>query len=213
MEQYLQYEIEPPVSLPKMQEQYKAIMAMRASKKKAKEEERIHQVLNMWKRYLTLSSSDILYSFFSYFVLRRVAWWNEDVASPEAGEAFIMHAAEFGKGIDEVAKKLAEDWLQFEYGRCVSIIMTVLFDENTLDWTSKPKQISNAIAKRVRRNAKRSSSFSGGLKRRRIASRRAHSEMPSPSRRRRRTLRSAKRQFDAPHISKQIYFEFLMGIC
>jgi len=56
IDQYVQYEIEPPISLPKMNEQYWAIMNARKAKKEEKKEEKIHAVLNMWRRHQFPSS-------------------------------------------------------------------------------------------------------------------------------------------------------------
>jgi hypothetical protein len=57
---------------------------------------------------------------FSYRSNRRVAWWNEDGGSPEADEEYIIHCAEFGKGVDEVKRKLASDWLAYVYSSFVA---------------------------------------------------------------------------------------------
>jgi len=93
LDQYLQYDIEPPVTLPVIHEQWIAIMNERKHETHMKKEEKINDVLSLWKR--------------------RVAWWNEDVACSETAESYIIHCAEFGKGIDFVSKKLGLDWINF----------------------------------------------------------------------------------------------------
>jgi len=118
LEQYLKYDIEPPTALAKMREQWNAIRAERGRKKREREELKIVQVLQMWKRSVFSLSSDRLLlrhkSIRSFHLNRMLAWWNEDVTSPEFDERFTIHAAEFGKGIDAPSKFLADQWAAFQ---------------------------------------------------------------------------------------------------
>lgn len=75
LDQYLKYEIEPPLTLPEIHKQYETIMKKREKEKKTKDEEKIVVVLNMWKR--------------------RVAWWNEDPTSQETKASYIVHCTEY----------------------------------------------------------------------------------------------------------------------
>jgi hypothetical protein len=75
LDQYLKYEIEPPLTLPEIHKQYEIIMKKREREKKNKEEEKLVIVLNIWKR--------------------RVAWWNEDPTNEEAKLSYIVHCTEF----------------------------------------------------------------------------------------------------------------------
>jgi hypothetical protein len=93
LDQYLQYEIEPPQSLTVIHQQWQTIMNERRKQSHQKKEEKISDVLSLWKR--------------------RVAWWNEDIASPETSESFIIHCSDFGKGIDFITQKLASEWIKF----------------------------------------------------------------------------------------------------
>jgi hypothetical protein len=75
LDQYLKYEIEPPLTLPEIHKQYETIMKKREKEKKTKDDEKILVVLNMWKR--------------------RVAWWNEDPTSQEIKASYIVHCTEY----------------------------------------------------------------------------------------------------------------------
>jgi len=71
-------------------------MESRAREKRDKTEEKIHEVLDFWRR--------------------RVAWYNEDQSSPESQEKYHMHCFKFGDGIDASSRLLANDWTQYKYG-------------------------------------------------------------------------------------------------
>jgi len=85
LDQYLKYEIEPPQSLPKIHAEWTAIMQEKEWQNNEKTEEKINDVLSLWKR--------------------RVAWWNDDGSNLESKESYIIHSAQFGMGIDHMEKK------------------------------------------------------------------------------------------------------------
>eukprot|EP01124_Arcella_intermedia_P021407 TRINITY_DN2998_c0_g1_i4.p1 TRINITY_DN2998_c0_g1~~TRINITY_DN2998_c0_g1_i4.p1 ORF type:complete len:2001 (-),score=648.20 TRINITY_DN2998_c0_g1_i4:83-6085(-) len=93
LDQYLKYEIEPPNCLPEVHSQWSLIMAERKLQQHNKHEVRMDEILDIWKR--------------------RLAWWNADESNPEGKETYVIHCAAFGKGIDEIVKKQAHDWVTY----------------------------------------------------------------------------------------------------
>jgi len=91
LDQYLKYEIEPPLTLPEIHKQYEAIMKKRENEKKMKEEEKIVLVLSMWKR--------------------RIAWWNEDPTCDEAKASYIAHCMEYRQRSEE--QTMVTEWVEY----------------------------------------------------------------------------------------------------
>ena len=89
-------------------------MAARNAKKAKSQEQTLISVLNLWKRFGVLSIRLSALSLIATYS-RRLAWWHEDSSSVEAEEKFIIHCAEFGKGVDEISQKLSAEWIAFEY--------------------------------------------------------------------------------------------------
>lgn len=42
-----------------------------------------------------------------------MAWWNEDLASPEAKEEFLLHFLKFGDGVDRIRDVLGAEWAEW----------------------------------------------------------------------------------------------------
>eukprot|EP01124_Arcella_intermedia_P021405 TRINITY_DN2998_c0_g1_i11.p1 TRINITY_DN2998_c0_g1~~TRINITY_DN2998_c0_g1_i11.p1 ORF type:complete len:766 (-),score=220.14 TRINITY_DN2998_c0_g1_i11:829-3126(-) len=68
-------------------------MSERKTQQRKKEELRMDEILDIWKR--------------------RLAWWNSDESNPEGTESYIIHCTAFGKGIDEMIKKQAAEWVAY----------------------------------------------------------------------------------------------------
>jgi len=94
LDQYLKYEIEPPASLSLLHDEWVTVMELKKREKTEKNEEKINDVLGLWKR--------------------RLVWWNQDESSLESSEPYIIHCMEFGKGVDQINKKLVSDWAKYK---------------------------------------------------------------------------------------------------
>jgi len=63
-----------------------------------------------------------------------LAWWNEDGSNPEAKESYIIHCADFGKGIDFLEKKLSAEWASYKLEIDAKIQKEQLFDFRSKEW-------------------------------------------------------------------------------
>jgi hypothetical protein len=88
-------EIEPPTTLPEVHKDWHLIMKKRSMMKQAADEEAILDVIDFWRR--------------------RIVWWNEDLASPEAKEEFLLHFFKFGDGVDQVRDVLGAEWASWKF--------------------------------------------------------------------------------------------------
>lgn len=101
LEQYLQYDIEPPVNLAKMHARWTVLMQEKRKEREAVKSEKINEV----------SSIVLFFCSAHYEVMliwkRRVEWWNEDKTSAESAERYHIHCAEYGKGVDFTSQVLS----------------------------------------------------------------------------------------------------------
>jgi len=61
VEQYVEHEIAPPETLPKMREEYEARIAQRDKEKKAKEAEKLENILALWQKRVTWWDTEFKY--------------------------------------------------------------------------------------------------------------------------------------------------------